>query len=132
MSQIPFSDSGTRQVNGYESVAPELTLAETLRVLEVARGMQQDRAEAEVALARNEIREVMRKRLMDAAAITGDKITEADVDAAIDHYFSTQHSYRDPAMSLAAFLAHLYVRRVSIAIMLSLMVLVVVIWKYLL
>jgi hypothetical protein len=97
------------------TLAPELTLTETLRVLEVARGMRRERAAAEVALARGEIREIMRKRLIDAAAITGDRITEADVDAAIDQYFSTQHAYHDPPLSFTVFLAHLYVRRTLIA-----------------
>lgn len=94
-----------------ESLAPELTLVETLRVLEIARGMQQERSDAAMALARHEIRQVMRKRLLDAAAITGDSVTESDVDAAIDHYFATQHSFADPPMSVTVFLAHLYVRR---------------------
>ena len=105
--------------SGPVALAPELTLTETLRVLEVARGMRRERAAAEVALARGEIREIMRKRLIDAAAITGDKITEADVDAAINQYFSTQHSYADPPFSFTVFLAHLYIRRTQIAMILT-------------
>lgn len=93
------------------SFAKDLTLVETLRVLEVARGLRQEREVAEVALARDEIRTLMRKRLMDAANITGDKITEADVDAAIEQYFATQHLYADPPGSFSVVLAHLWVRR---------------------
>lgn len=100
--------------SGIEKLAPELTLSETLRVLEVARGMRRDRTAAEVAMARSEVREVMRKRLLDAAAITGDSIIESDIDAAIDQYFSTQNTYCDPPMSFPVFLAQLYVRRLRI------------------
>ena len=96
--------------------AKDLTLVETLRVLEVARGLQQEREVATVALARDQIRSLMRKRLMDAAAITGDKITEADIDAAIEQYFATQNTYADPPWSFSIAMAHLWIRRMSIAV----------------
>ncbi len=98
------------------SSASALTLVETLRVLEVARGLRHEREVAEVALARDEIRSLMRKRLLDAAAVTGDKITESDIDAAIEQYFATQHAYADPPMSLSVFLAHLWIRRFVFAV----------------
>jgi len=125
----PQQDALRRAAN--ETVAPELTLSETLRVLEVARGMQQERAQAEVALARTEIRAVMRKRLLDAAAITGDRMSEADVDAAIEQYFSTQHAYQDPPSSFSVFLAHVYVRRSSLAMMLGAVLVFVLTWRLL-
>ena len=97
---------------------------ETLRVLEVARGLRQEREMAEVALARDEVRTLMRKRLMDAAVITGDKITESDVDAAIEQYFATQHTYQDPPMSFGVLLAHVWIRRYSLSIIISLILFV--------
>jgi hypothetical protein len=103
---------------------------ETLRVLEVARGLRQEREVAEVALARDEIRTLMRKRLMDAAIITGDKITEADVDAAIEQYFATQHTYQDPPLSFSVFMAHLWVRRFSLSIIISLIVVVWIVFSW--
>lgn len=132
MSQPKLTQPTSRTVTGYGSVAPELTLSETLRVLEVARGMRQERAVAEVALARNEIRDIIRKRLMEAAAITGDSLTEADVDAAIDQYFSTQHAYSDPPLSVPVFFANLYVRRIKIVMISGSLLLVYVLWKFLL
>lgn len=121
---------GTPSKSGLDTLTPELTLVETLRVLEVARGMRRERAEAEVALARGEIRELMRKRLLDAAAITGDRITEADVDAAIDQYFSTQYSYKDPPLSFTVFLAHLYIRRMQIAMIVGITSVIYIAWKF--
>jgi|GEM_PF-6803044 len=101
-----------------ESMARDLSLAETLRVLEVARGIRTDRLQAELALSRNELRESLRKRLLDAAAITGDSVTEAEVDAAITQYFQTQHVYADPEFSFSILLAHLYVRRNAVMVLL--------------
>jgi len=116
---VPISSS-----NADSSTARDLTLVETLRVLEVARGLRQEREVAEVALVRDEVRTLMRKRLMEAAAITGDRITEADVDAAIEQYFATQHIYADPPFSLSVALAHVWVRRFSIVAIMSLILIV--------
>lgn len=111
--------------------ARDLTLVETLRVLEVARGLRQEREVAEVALVRDEVRTLMRKRLMDAAVITGDKVTESDVDAAIEQYFATQHTYQDPPMSFSVVLAHLWIRRFPLSIMISLMLMVWIVFAWL-
>ena len=114
-----------------KNFARDLTLVETLRVLEVARGLRQEREVAEVALARDEIRSLMRKRLMDAAVITGDKITESDVDAAIEQYFATQHTYQDPPMSFSVLLAYLWVRRFSLLFMAGLILLAWIVFTWL-
>ena len=131
MSTIPSSPTSTSAVP-VSAFAKDLTLVETLRVLEVARGLRQEREVAEVALARAEIRTLMRKRLMDAALITGDKITEADVDAAIEQYFATQHTYNDPPFSFRVALAHLWIRRFSILVITGLIVAgwMLVLWAF--
>lgn len=113
------SSEGNSAIVPAASVSPfakNLTLVETLRVLEVARGLRREREVAEVALARDEIRTLMRTRLMEAAVVTGDKITEADVDAAIEQYFATQHTYNDPPFSFRVLMAHLWVSRFSIVV----------------
>ncbi len=107
---MSVSEASTNQ-DMRQQISQELTLSETLRVLEVARGFRNERQEAAVALARAEVRQMMRQRLLDAAAITGDPITEADIDAAIDQYFATQHLYADPPFSISVFLAHVWIRR---------------------
>lgn len=101
---------------GSDVPVTELTLVETLRVLEVAREMQKERSVAEQALASNDLRAALKMRLLEAAVVTGDKVTEPDVDAAIDQYFARLHTYEDPPMSFAVFLAHLYVRRFQILV----------------
>ncbi|MFN8710703.1 MAG: hypothetical protein ACK526_22490 [Planctomyces sp.] len=107
---MSVSEASTNQ-DTRQKISQELTLSETLRVLEVARGFRNERQEAAVALARAEVRQMMRQRLLDAAAITGDPITEADIDAAIDQYFATQHLYSDPPFSFSVLLAHVWIRR---------------------
>lgn len=119
MSPMP-ENSTIQPESPAKRFARDLTLVETLRVLEVARGLRQEREVAEVALARDEIRTLMRKRLLEAAVVTGDKITESDVDAAIEQYFATQHTYQDPPMSFSVLLAHLWVRRFSVLLMIGL------------
>ena len=119
MTPMP-ENSKTQPGSPANAFARDLTLVETLRVLEVARGLRQEREVAEVALAQDEIRTLMRKRLMETAVITGDKITESDIDAAIEQYFATLHTYQDPPMSLSVLLAHLWVRRFSLVIVVGL------------
>lgn len=116
--------------NTTDALAPEMTLTDTLRVLELARGMKSERADAEAALVRDEVTEQIRQRLRDAARITGDTITEADIDSAIDQYFATQHAYRDPPFSFPVFLAHLYIRRAAIGIIIGLALAVGLAWTY--
>ncbi|MFO1003698.1 MAG: DUF6384 family protein [Planctomycetaceae bacterium] len=130
MLRMP-ENSTTQLGSPVNKFARDLTLVETLRVLEVARGLRQEREVAEVALARDEIRSLMRKRLLDAAVITGDKISESDVDAAIEQYFATQHTYQDPPMSFSVLLAHLWVRRSSLLLIIGLMFLAWIVFAWL-
>ena len=110
---------------------PEMTLIETLRVLEVARGMQRDRSVAEQALARNELREGLKKRLLDAAAVTGDRVTEADIEAAIEQYFAQLYVYHDPPLSFRVLLAHAWVRRFRITLIAGLFFAGILVWQFL-
>ncbi len=119
-AEMPAPKSGADSSEQWGSVAaPDLTLSETLRVLEVARNLRGQRDEAEVALARQEVREILRKKLLDAAAVTGDKVTEREIDAAINQYFDRLYAYHDPAPSTSVFLANLYVRRTQIALVIG-------------
>jgi hypothetical protein len=116
MPSLPAVGSDRRTVSNDTPAPADLSLAETLRVLEVARGLQRERAVAEQALARNELRDMLRRRLLDAAAVTGDSVTAQDVETAIDQYFARQHVYTDPPLSFPVVLAHLYVLRFPLLI----------------
>ncbi|MEZ6091937.1 MAG: DUF6384 family protein [Pirellulaceae bacterium] len=109
--------------------AASLSLPETLRVLEVARQMREERQTAEVALRRDEVRAQIRRKLMDSAKLTGEVVSEAEVDAAIDQYFDTMHVLKEPPIGFEWFLAHAYVLRVRIlAIAVTLSIVVALLW----
>ena len=98
--------------------ANNLPLGEMLRIMDVARTLRQEREIANEQFNREEARALLRKRLKASTEITGSEVTEAEIDAAIESYFNNLHTYRDPPWGLGVFLAHLYVRRVQILVVL--------------
>jgi hypothetical protein len=88
-----------------------LTLAETLRVMDVAREMRDQRQRAEEMFRRDEIRATLREKLMRTARMSGDDVTEAEIDAAIDQYLETLYTYSDPQPGVKRFFAHAWVWR---------------------
>lgn len=95
--------------------AAALSLPEMLRVLEVARQMREDRQTAEVALRRDEVRTEIRRKLIESAKVTGEEVSDAEVDAAIDQYFDTMHVLKEPKFGFESLLAHVYVLRRRVA-----------------
>ena len=47
--------------------------------------------------------------------MSGDGVTEAEIDAAITQYLQTVHAYADPEPGLKNFMAHLWVWRGRVA-----------------
>jgi hypothetical protein len=88
-----------------------LTLQETLRVMDVAREMRQQRETAEEMFRQDDIRKNLRDKLMRTARMTGDDVTEAEIDAAISQYMETLHTYEDPAPGMSSFMAHCWIWR---------------------
>lgn len=93
----------------------DLSLNEMLRVMDVAREMRRNRMIAEEMFRRDEVRTDLRAKLMRSAQLAGDRVTEAEVDAAIDHYLQNLHTYSDPPPSFKRKLAHAWVWRARIA-----------------
>ncbi len=88
-----------------------LTLEETIRVMDVAREMRDKRETAEEMFRQDDIRAGLREKLMKAARISGDKVTEAEIDVAIDQYLATVHAYQEPEFGMKSFMAHCWVWR---------------------
>ncbi|WP_147871241.1 DUF6384 family protein [Stieleria maiorica] len=88
-----------------------LSLQETLRVMDVAREMRDQREQAEEMFRRDDLRVALREKLMRTARLSGDNVTEAEIDAAIGQYMETLHTYQDPEPGLKRFLAHCWVWR---------------------
>lgn len=93
----------------------ELSIAEMVRVMDVASALQRERSVAERELNREETKKLLREKLMETARLTGDPVTEDEIDAAIEHYFDNLHEFEPPKTSGESLLAHLYVMRAAIA-----------------
>ncbi|MDH3583856.1 MAG: DUF6384 family protein [Phycisphaerae bacterium] len=89
----------------------DLSLAEMMRVMDVATTLRRERTTAFRELDRDQTKAQLRQRLLAAAEVTGEAVTEREVDAAIDLYFQNLHTYRPPGRSVSVVLAHLYVMR---------------------
>lgn len=92
-----------------------LSLHEMTRIMDVAATLRKERALVEQQLNIDEIKTELRQRLLAAAKISGDPVSEAEVDAAVDQYYDRLHEYREPPASFAKFLAHCWVLRKYLA-----------------
>ena len=91
-----------------------LSLAETMRIMDVASVLRRERELAETALSADQIQTQLRQQLLAAAELTGERVTSAEIDAAIGHYYDNLHAFREPPRNLSWVLAHLYIRRFPI------------------
>jgi hypothetical protein len=98
-------------------VAPtdELSLPEMLRIMDVATALRQDRELVEKQLNVDELKARLRERLLASSTVTGEPVTPEEVDRAIDRYFASQNTFREPPRSIETALAHLYIRRLTLA-----------------
>ena len=99
------------QATQIEVPGQSLTLEETLRVMDVAREMRDQRQQAEEMFRRDDIRANLRDKLLRTARMSGDDVTEAEIDAAIGQYMETLHRYEDPESGFSSFVAHCWVWR---------------------
>jgi hypothetical protein len=79
--------------------------------MDVARELRRNRDVAEEMFRRDEVRSELRTKPMKSAAIAGDRVTESEIDAAIDQYFTNLNTYADPLSGLKSVLAHAWVWR---------------------
>ena len=83
-----------------------LSLQETLRVMDVAREMRDQRETAEEMFRRDDLRLQLRDKLVRTARMSGDNVTEAEIELAIEQFFDSAHSYQDPQPGVKSLLAH--------------------------
>ena len=95
---------------------PQITLDEMLRVMDVATELRKQRETVEKEFAVDETKQMLRERLLAATSITGERVSEVEVDTAISQYFDTLYTYREPPRSLNVTMAHLYVRRGQLSV----------------
>ena len=67
--------------------AESLSLSEMMRIMDVATEIRTQRETIEKEFAVDETKRLLREKLLKTTAITGERVTEAEVDAAIEAYF---------------------------------------------
>lgn len=93
----------------------DMTISETLRVMDVAREMRQQRESAEEMFRHDEVRVRLREKLMRTAAMSGDRVTEAEIDAAIAQYLANLHTYAPPEPGIKKWIAYGWIWRYRLA-----------------
>ena len=94
-----------------ETASEDISVAEMTRLMDVAAAVRRERLTAEQQLNLEDTKRLLRERLLESARVTGDTVTEAEIDAAIDAYYARLHKFKPPKRSFETFLASLYVRR---------------------
>ncbi len=89
----------------------DLALNEMLQILDAASTLRKERTKASLALEDHETKRMLRDRLLEAARVSGDRVTDAEVEAAIERYYATLHAFEPAEAGLERWLAHLYIRR---------------------
>ncbi len=108
---MPASQSQVQSARDIRLPGEDLTIEETLRVMDVAREMRDQRQTAEEMFQRDGVRQQLREKLVRQAELLGENVSEAEIDAAIDRYLSNLHTYQDPRPGLKSFMAHCWVWR---------------------
>ena len=113
----PPEDSATGEsASAVVGTAPtqDLTIEETLRIMDVATTLRKEQALVEQQLNLEETKAMLRERLLAAAQVTGERLTEEQVNIAIEHYYDKLHVFEKPKWSMELAMAHLYVMRGTI------------------
>jgi len=97
----------------------ELSLQEMLRVMDVARTLRKERETVALQFNQEQTRQMLRERMLQTSSITGEQLTEIEVDAALDQYFDNLHTFTPPPPGLSTLLAHAWVRRKILGVLLA-------------
>jgi len=88
-----------------------LSVAEMLRIMDVATTLRLDRELIEEQLNVEQLKERLKERMLAASKVTGESVTPEEVDLAIRQYYAKLYTFREPKMSLSLAMAHAWVRR---------------------
>lgn len=94
-----------------EAAPQQLTIEQTLRIMDVATTLRKEQAVVHQQLNLEETKAMLRRRLLEAAEVTGEPLTEEQVNIAIEHYYDKLHVFEEPEWSWDLAMAHLYVMR---------------------
>jgi len=88
-----------------------LSVAEMLRIMDVATTLRLDRELVEEQLNVEQLKERLKERMLAASKVTGESVTPEEVDLAIRQYYAKLYTFHEPKMSFRVALAHAWVRR---------------------
>lgn len=100
-----------------ESESPSLSLEETLRIMDVAAALRDQRKRAQRELGLGEVKQQLQDQLLQTARLTGEPLTAEDIEAAIQLYFDNLHAFHEPQPGLSTLAAHIYIRRTWILLL---------------
>jgi hypothetical protein len=79
--------------------------------MDVASTLRKEQALVEQQLNLDQIKAKLREKLLDAARVSGDPVTEEQIDAAVRQYYEQLHEFEEPPFGWQTAVAHLWVRR---------------------
>ncbi|QEG35061.1 DUF6384 family protein [Bythopirellula goksoeyrii] len=92
----------------------QLSLEELLRIMDVATTLRKEHDVVEEQLNLDQIKVRLRERLLEAAKVTGERVTAEQIDTAIENYYDKLHTFEEPKWSFSVLMAQIYVRRATI------------------
>jgi len=98
-----------------EQQANALSMDETLRIMDVATALRQQRELVHQQLNVDQLKDQLRRQLQETADVSGEPLTKEEIDTAVANYFDNLHTFREPPRSMRLTLAYLYIRRGRVA-----------------
>lgn len=92
-------------------VRKEKDLNMMVKVMEAASAVRMQNLEASRQLDFDEVKEDLRKRILETSKVTGEQLADDEVDAAINSYLSGLYCFKEPGKGFAHSIANLYVDR---------------------
>jgi hypothetical protein len=112
---LPPQETPEQHEPDLSAVKPEqLSLPELIRIMDVASELRKGQEIVEEQLNIDQIKARLRERLLEAAKVSGERVTAEQIDAAIEEYYDKLNSYEDPEWSWSVLFAQLYVHRLTI------------------
>jgi len=91
-----------------------LKLDEFLRMVDVATTVRQKQEEVNQQFNIDETKTELKKKLLETAQITGEQLTDSQIEIAINSYFDGLYSFKAPERNFGTNLAEIYVDRVRL------------------
>jgi len=92
----------------------KLNLDEFLRIVDVASAMRQEQEKVEGQLDIDQAKLALAEKLRKTAEVTGEQLTELQIQAAVDNYFKGLYSFQAPERDFGVRLAETYADRAGL------------------